>query len=397
MNVRDANDPLPRPPPAAAVDRLLLLLVLLLTGIGVVMVYSASAVTAAARFHDSFHFLWRQLVALAIGLGLLVLILRSGYRRAETLAYPLLGATLFVLVLVLMPFIGHKAGGARRWINLGVVSFQPAELAKLAVVVYLAHSLAKKRDKVRMFSIGFLPHLLVTGAVMALCLAEKDLGTCVVLGLVLFTMLFAAGAKVSYLLGAALVAAPIAWHSIAGTKYRMERILAWLDPFAHRRDAGYQMWESMVGIGNGGWFGQGLGQGRSKLFYLPEAHTDFIAAVIAEEAGLVGLGLLLLLYALFVWRGLRAAYNASDAFGCYLALGLTTLVGVQALVNLGVVTVLLPTKGLTLPFVSYGGSSLMTMLAASGLLLSVSASRGGFLKRGAQAVRVGTPAAEGAR
>ncbi len=377
-----------RPPSTTAIDRVLLTTVVVLTAIGAVMVYSASAVTALARYHDSFHFLSRQLVAMALGLGMLVACLRLGYRRAERLAYPFLAATVATLVLVLVPFIGHRAGGARRWINLGLLSFQPAEAAKLALVVYLAHSLAKKREKVRTFSIGFLPHLLVTGLLMGLCLLEKDLGTCVVMAVILFVMLFAAGAKVSYLVGAFLVSLPIGWKVIAGTPYRRERILAWLDPFAHRRGAGYQMWESMVGIGNGGWFGRGLGEGRSKLFYLPEAHTDFIAAVIAEEAGLIGLALLIGLYAVFVWRGLRAAYNAADAFGCYLALGVTTLVGVQALVNLGVVTVLLPTKGLTLPFVSYGGSSLMSLLAASGLLLSVSASRGGFLRRAQQAVRV---------
>jgi cell division protein FtsW len=379
------------------VDRLLLAVVLGLSGIGVVMVFSASAVTALAKYRDAFHFLTRQLVAMAIGLALLVAALRWGYRRAERLAYPFLALTTVLLVLVLVPFVGRMAGGARRWINLGVLSFQPAEAAKLALVLYLAHSLAKKREQVRTFSVGFLPHLIVAGTLMALCLLEKDLGTCVVMGLVLFAMLFAAGAKVSYLLGAFFLSLPLAWRAIAGTPYRLERIVAWLDPFAHRKGAGYQMWESMVGIGNGGWLGQGLGEGRSKLFYLPEAHTDFIAAVIAEEAGLLGLGLLILLYGVFVWRGLRAAFNAADAFGCYLALGVTTLVGVQALLNLGVVTVLLPTKGLTLPFVSYGGSSLMTLLAASGLLLSVSASRGGFLRRGTQAVRVDAAAAEGAR
>jgi len=393
--MRDAAPP--RAPSALAADKLLLAVVLVLSGIGAVMVYSASAVTAAARYKDGFHFLSRQLFAMAVGLGLLVTALRLGYRRVESLAYPFLAASFVSMVLVLLPFVGHMAGGARRWINLGPVSLQPAEAAKLALVLYVAHSLVKKREKVRMFSIGFLPHLVVAGALMALCLLQKDLGTCVVMGLVLFVMLFAAGAKVSYLLGAFFLSLPLAWNAIAGTPYRLERILAWLDPFAHRRGAGYQMWESMVGIGNGGWFGQGLGEGRSKLFYLPEAHTDFIAAVIAEEMGLLGLGLLILLYAVFVWRGLRTAYNAADAFGCYLALGLTTLVGVQALVNLGVVTVLLPTKGLTLPFVSYGGSSLMTLLAGSGLLLSVSATRGGFLRRGSQAVRVAEPAAEGAR
>jgi cell division protein FtsW len=383
-----------RPSSGAAIDGVLLTTVVVLAAVGAVMVYSASAVTAAARYHDSFHFLWRQLVAMALGLALLAACLRAGYRRAGRLAYPLLACTVVTLVLVLVPFIGRTAGGARRWIDLGLLSFQPAEAAKLALVVYLAHSLAKKRDKVRTFSIGFLPHLLVTGALMGLCLLEKDLGTCVVMAVVLFVMLFAAGAKVSYLVGAFLLSLPIGWKVIAGTPYRRERILAWLDPFAHRRGAGYQMWESMVGIGNGGWFGQGLGEGRSKLFYLPEAHTDFIAAVIAEEAGLAGLAILVGLYAVFVWRGLRAAYNAADAFGCYLALGVTTLVGVQALVNLGVVTVLLPTKGLTLPFVSYGGSSLVTLLAASGLLLSVSACRGGFLRQAQQAVRVDAPAGE---
>jgi cell division protein FtsW len=386
----------PRAPSALAADKLLLTVVLVLSGLGAVMVYSASAVTAAARYKDSFHFLSRQLLAMGVGIGLLVAALRFGYRRVEPLAYPFLAGSFVALVLVLLPFVGHMAGGARRWINLGPFSLQPAEAAKLALVLYLAHSLAKKRDKVRMFSIGFLPHLVVAGAMMALCLLEKDLGTCVVMGLVLFVMLFAAGAKVSYLLGAFFLSLPLGWKAIAGTPYRLERILAWLDPFAHRRGAGYQMWESMVGIGNGGWLGQGLGEGRSKLFYLPEAHTDFIAAVVAEETGLLGLGFLILLYVVFVWRGLRASFNATDAFGCYLALGMTTLVGVQALVNLGVVTVLLPTKGLTLPFVSYGGSSLMTLLAGSGLLLSVSASRGGFLRRGSQAVRVGE-AAEGAR
>ncbi len=381
---------------AAGIDRLLLAVVLLLCGVGAVMVYSASAVTAAARFHDSFHFLRRQLVAMALGLAAMAVALWAGYRRAEKLAYPFLAVALAALVLVLVPGIGRLAGGARRWIDLGIVSVQPAEAAKLALVLYLAHSLAKKKEKVRTFSIGFLPHLLVAGALMALCLLEKDLGTCVVLALVLFIMLFAAGAKVSYLLGALFLSLPLLWKAIAGTPYRMERILAWLDPFSHRKRAGYQMWESMVGIGNGGWFGQGLGQGRSKLFYLPEAHTDFIAAVIAEELGLVGLVLLILIYAVFAWRGLRAAMRAADGFGCYLALGVTTLIAVQALVNLGVVTVLLPTKGLTLPFVSYGGSSLITVLAASGLLLSVSRGQGGFLKRGSQAVRVSSPAAEGA-
>jgi cell division protein FtsW len=380
----------PRPGPLPF-DALLLLAVLVLSAGGAVMVYSASAIQASRQLGDEFYFLKRQGLALVLGLGFLFLGLRFGYRRLAAWAYPLLALSLVALVAVLLPGIGRVAGGARRWINLGLLNFQPAELAKVVLVLYLAHSLSRKRDKVRLFSIGFLPHLLVTGAMVVLCLAERDMGTGVIMTLVLFTMLFAAGARVSYLVGAVLLAIPIGWRLIAGTPYRMERWLAYLDPWGHREGAGFQLVESLLGIGNGGWLGQGLGQGKGKLFYLPAAHTDFIAAVIAEETGLLGIAVLLLLYGVLVWRGLKASLAAAEPFGAYLALGLTTLLGGQALVNLAVVFGLLPTKGLTLPFVSYGGSSLMTLLAAAGLLLSVSGDRGGFLRQGAGAVRVASP------
>jgi len=383
-------------------DPWLVLAVMLLTAGGLVMVYSASAVKAGAELRDPFYFLQRQVLAAGVGLLALLLALRLGPRGAERLAHAVLGVAVLSLMLVLVPGIGTAAGGARRWIGLGPFHFQPAELAKVALVLYLARSLSRKQSQVKVFSIGFLPHLLVAGLLAGLCLLQRDFGTGVVLALVLFAMLFAAGAKVSYLVGAALLAAPIAWKVIAGTPYRMERIQAFLDPFRHRGGAGWQMVESLLGIGSGGWLGQGLGQGKAKLFYLPAAHTDFIAAVVAEEAGLAGVALLLLLYAVFTWRGFRAAFRAPDAFGCYAALGITVLVSAQALINLSVVFVLLPTKGLTLPFVSYGGSSLITLLGASGLLLAISSGRGGFLVRGAPAVRTGAgatlrPSREGAR
>ncbi len=382
----------PRRPPLPF-DWLLLLAVLVLAAGGAVMVYSASAITATRQLQDEFFFLKRQAVAFVLGIGLLILALRLGYRRIQALSYPLLVATFVSLVLVLIPGIGRLAGGARRWISLGLVNFQPAELAKVALVLYLAHSLSRKRDKVRSFSIGFLPHVLVAGLMMVLVLGERDLGTCVIMALVLFAMLFAAGARVSYLVGALLLAVPVVWRLIASTPYRMERWLAYLDPWGHRAGSGFQLVESLLGIGNGGWAGQGLGQGKGKLFYLPAAHTDFIAAVIAEETGLLGIAILLVLYAVLVWRGLRASVRAAEAFGAYTALGLTVLFGSQALVNLAVVFGLLPTKGLTLPFVSYGGSSLMTLLGAAGILLSVSGDRGGFLREGVQAVRVAPPRA----
>jgi cell division protein FtsW len=375
-----------------AFDGLLLAAVLALAAVGAVMVYSASAVLAARKLHDQFYFLGRQLVAAGVGVALLVVVLKLGHARVAALAYPLLAATLVVMVLVAIPGIGRSAGGARRWLDLGLLHFQPAEAAKVVLVLYLARSLARKRDKVRMFSIGVLPHVLVTGLLVLLCLLQSDLGTGVILTVVLFAMLFTAGAKVSILLAGVLAALPIAWQIVKSTPYRYARIVAFLDPEQHRHGAGFQLWESLVGSANGGWFGQGLGEGKGKLFYLPAAHTDFIAAVIAEEAGLLGVLLLVALYAVVVWRGVRAALRASDAFGCYAAVGITTLVGAQAIVNLAVVFGLLPTKGLTLPFVSYGGSSLMTLLAAAGVLLSVSGDRGGFLRRGVQAVRVGAPA-----
>ncbi len=371
--------PTPRRAPAP-LDPWLLAAVLLLTGIGLVMVYSASAVTAEARVHDQFYYLKRQLVAAGVGLALLVGMVKLGYRRLEPLAVPLLVAVTVALVLVLVPGIGKVAGGARRWIDLGILRFQPAEAAKVVLVLYLARSLSRKRERMRLFSIGFLPHLAVTGLLVALVLAERDLGTAVILFLILFVLLLAGGVKLGYLLGAVALAVPVAWKLVAGTPYRMQRITAFLDPWQHRDGIGFQIVESLLGIGNGGWLGQGLGEGKGKLFYLPAAHTDFIAAVIAEEVGLLGMSLLVLLFAVVVWRGFRATLLAPEPFGCYLALGLTTLVGAQALVNLAVVLGLLPTKGLTLPFVSYGGSSLMTMLAAAGILLSVSGGQGGFLR-----------------
>jgi cell division protein FtsW len=388
---RRAKAEQPRPA-GVGVDPLLLGVVLLLVAVGMVFVYSASAVQAS-RSGDEFRFLERQLLAGGVGLGLLALAVRAGTQRIARLAYPIMGATLVLLALV--PIIGKTAGGAQRWIPLGPLHLQPAELAKVALVLYLARSLARKRDKVRIFSIGLLPHLLVTGVLAGLCILQKDLGTGVILFLVLLAMLFAAGARVVYILGALVAAAPLAYHLVRNTEYRWQRVMAFLEPARFKDTIGFQLWESLLVTTKGGWLGQGLGQGRGRLYYLPAAHTDFIAAVVAEEAGLLGLGLLIGLFAVVIWRGVRASLRAEDAFGCYAALGMTVLLGGQALVNLAVVLGMLPTKGLTLPFVSYGGSSLMTLLAGTGVLLAVSAERGGFLTRPRGAVRAGALARPG--
>ncbi|WP_242393356.1 putative lipid II flippase FtsW [Anaeromyxobacter oryzisoli] len=370
-------------------DPVLLAAVVALVAVGCVMVYSASAVEAGRRLGDEFHYLKRQAFAAAIGFAALFAALRVGYRKVLALAYPGLLASLLLLVAVML--FGKTAGGAQRWIPLGPLNLQPSEIAKIALVLYLARSLARKGDHVRTFSIGLLPHLIVTCAMVGLCLWQRDLGTGVILFLVMFAMLFTAGARVSYLLAAAIVAAPIAWHIVKSTPYRYARWLAFLDPEQYKTGVGFQLWESLLGTANGGWLGQGLGQGKGKLFFLPAAHTDFIAAVIAEETGLLGILFLLALHAVVVWRGIRAALRASDALGCYAAVGLTVLVGAQTAVNLMVVFGLLPTKGLTLPFISYGGSSLITLLAGCGVLLSISGERGGFLRRLPAAIRIGAP------
>jgi len=364
-----------------AYDPLLLGAVLLLVGFGLVMVYSSSAITAQDKLGDSFFFLKRQATAAALGLGAMAFAMKLGYRRMARLAYPLLLLAIVLLIAVLIPHVGTVAGGATRWIRLPGVSIQPAEIAKIAWVIYLAYSLAKKREKVASFSVGFLPHLGVAGLLVLLCMLEPDFGSSVALLVLMFVMLFAAGAKLSYLVGSVLAAIPFAFVAIASSPYRMKRITAFLDPWADRQHSGYQVAESLMSIGSGGLTGLGLGDGRQKLFFLPEAHTDFIFSIIGEELGLIGVGLLLLLYGVIIWRGLRAALGASEPFGTYLGLGITALVAFQAVVNMAVAMGLVPTKGLTLPFISYGGSSLIVLMGAAGLLLSISGSVEGAARK----------------
>ena len=366
------------PPQASAaasvrVDPLLLCAVLALVTLGLVMVYSASAVLAQDKLGDSLYFLKRQLAAAGMGLVAMAVAMKVGWRKLARWAYPLLLVAIVLLVLVAIPGIGHSAGGARRWIRLPGFGLQPAEVAKFAWVVYLSYSLAKKREKVASFSVGFVPHLALCGLLVGLCMLQPDFGSSVLLVFMLFVLLFAAGAKLSYLVGMVLMALPLGYVAIASSPYRMKRILAFLDPWAHRHDVGYQVAESLMSIGSGGVSGLGLGDGRQKLFFLPEAHTDFIFSILGEETGLVGVGLLVVLYGVVLWRGVRASLAAGETFGTYLGLGITSIIAFQATVNMCVAMGLLPTKGLTLPFVSYGGTSLVVLMGAAGVLLSLSA------------------------
>jgi cell division protein FtsW len=339
---------------------------------GVVMVYSASAIVAADRFHDPYFFLKRQLFWAVLGAGALWVALRVDYRLLEKAVLPLLIVAGVLLVLVLVPPFGQAINGTRRWIRFGVVSFQPAELAKVALVLYLAAFLAKRRGDLAEFRTGALPALAVAGLLAGLVLVQPDLGNCMTLIVVTFGLLYLAGSPAKHLAWVAAPALPLVALAIWMAPYRLRRITAFMDPWSDPRGSGFQIIQSWLALGNGGLVGQGIGGSRQKLFYLPESHTDFIFAIVGEELGFVGALSMVALFAVVIWRGLRIGLRAADPFGSYLALGITVLLATQTLVNLGVVTGLLPTKGLPLPFISFGGSALLMTMVATGVLLNIS-------------------------
>ena len=352
------------------IDLLFLGAVLTLLCIGTVEIYSASAVNAASKMGSSTYFLQRHIMYVAIGLFAMWFGARTDFSFLRRMTYPLLAGSFFLLVAVL--FIGSRVGGAMRWFHFGPLSFQPVEIAKLALVTYLAYSLARKREKVRTFTVGFMPHLAVCGLMMALLLKQPDLGSSLILGATTLILLFIAGTKLSYILLAIMGAAPVVYHAIVGTPWRLQRMIAFIDPWQFRQGVGYQITESLISIGSGGFTGLGLGDGKQKLFYMPEAHTDFIMSNVGEELGFIGFVIVLACYVIILWRGVRAALGARDAFGTYLAFGLTSIFCLQALVNTGVVLGALPAKGLTLPFMSYGGTSLIMSMYFAGVILNVS-------------------------
>ncbi|HEX5061238.1 MAG TPA: putative lipid II flippase FtsW, partial [Kofleriaceae bacterium] len=354
--------------PERAYDLMLLAAVLALLGVGTIEIYSATAAESLTQFGSSSHYLQRQIMYVAIGGFALWLGSRIDYRKLRGWTYPLL----LISIVCLAAALGMPAkNGAKRWIPLGPLTFQPVEIAKLALVTYLAYSLGRKADRVKTFTVGFVPHLVVCGVMMGLLLLQPDLGSSVVLGMTTLGMLFMAGTRVSYILLAVLGAAPVAYHLVVGTPWRMHRFLAYFNPEAFANTEAYQYLQARLAIGSGGLTGAGLGDGHQTLGYMPMAHNDFIMAPIGEELGWFGIALVLLLFAILVWRGIRAALGARDVFGGYLAFGITLLFGVQALFNVGVVLGIVPNKGITLPLVSYGGSSLVITLFLVGLVLNV--------------------------
>ncbi len=354
------------------IDYTLLVVTLLLMALGVLMVYSSSAILAQDRYQDSLYFLKREIAYAVLGILLIFSVKSINYRIYYKLTYPILLVTLILLLLVFVPGIGYRAGGAQRWIRLSGLTLQPSELAKLAVIIFMAYSLAKKGEKIRNFKTGFLPALIIGGVFAFIVLLQKDLGTAFVLAAAVFLMLFIGGTRIAYLAAGFLAALPVFYWLIFSVDYRKKRILAFLDPWEHQLESGFQIIQSYVAFNSGGLWGAGLGQGKQKLFYLPAAHTDFIFANLGEELGLIGVIFVLGLFVLLMFRGIRISLRAPDAFGTYLAIGITALITTQALINFGVVMGLLPTKGLPLPFISHGGTALLVMCVLVGILLNIS-------------------------
>jgi cell division protein FtsW len=348
----------------------ILLITLILVGLGIVMIYSASAILAADRFRDGLYFLKKQAFFAAGGSLLMVVTMHLNYHLWQKLAYPILIASFLLLILVLCT--GTRAGGSTRWLRFGSLSFQPSELSKLALVVFLAYFLTKKGEKIRTFQFGFLPTVVISGIMIVLVIRQPDFGAALFLGIMLMLTLFVAGTKPSHLLSMILLGVPAAYYLIIKVPYRLHRIMSYLNPWEDPHGISFQIVQSFVAFGAGGLLGSGLGQGKQKLFFLPAPHTDFIFSVVGEEMGLVGAVFVVGLYFVFTVRGIRVSLGAPDQFGTFLGLGITALISLQAIINMGVVLGLLPTKGLTLPFISYGGTSLVVSLVAVGILLNIS-------------------------
>ncbi len=352
-------------------DKWLFLATLALVCVSVVMVYSASAMMALDKFQQPYHYLTRQLMWAVLGMAVLSIVMRVDYRtyRNQQVIWTLVGIVGFMLLAVLF---ARPINGSRRWFGVGGFGIQPSELAKVAAILFTAYVLDRRMHRIDDVKYALLPIAVVVGALGLLIFVEPDLGTAVAMFLVVAVMVLAAGLHYGYVAVAGVLAVALVAAAAMSADYRIKRIMAFLDPWADPNGAGYQIIQSLIAVGSGGWLGRGLMGGMQKLFFLPEPHTDFIFAVIAEEMGLIGATFVLVCFCVIAWRGLRAATAAPDRFGAFLAIGITTMVVAQAMINLSVVLGLVPTKGISLPLVSSGGSSLLVNLAAIGVLLNIS-------------------------
>ena len=339
--------------------------------IGVVMIYSSSNIYAGEKYQDSFYFLKRHLAFLTIGLLITFLAMLIDYRWFKKYAGQLLWVSFFLLVLVLIPGLGREVSGARRWFRFKFLSFQPSELANLALIIYISDFISRKGDKIKSLVTGFIPPICVLGATCVLILLQPDLGTAIALGSVVLIMLFVAGVRGKYISSLILCSLPVVYFLVFSVPYRRARILAFLNPWLDPKGTGFQIIQSQIAIGSGGFVGLGLGHSKQKLFYLPAAHTDFIFSIIGEELGLLGSLGVITLFIIFIQQGLKIIKNAQDKFSYFLALGLILMISLKAIVNIGVSCGVFPTKGLPLPFISYGGSSLIFDMVSLGILINI--------------------------
>ena len=352
-------------------DKWLFLATLVLICASIVMVYSASALVASERFNQPYLFVTKQIMWATVGIALLSIVMRIDYRvyRNDKMIWVLLAAIGVMLIAVLFR---APINGTRRWFGIGGFGIQPSELAKIAAIMFTALMLERRRTRINELQYSLLPIALIVGGLVGLILFEPDFGTAVSLMAVIAVMVFAAGISYRYLFGAALLALPALYVILMQADYRRRRLLTFMDPWADPLGDGFQIIQSLIAVGTGGVFGKGLMNGVQKLFYLPEPHTDFIYAVISEETGLIGASLVLLYFCVIAWRGLRTSMRAPDSFGAFLALGITMMLVLQAFVNISVVLGLMPTKGIPLPLVSNGGSSMLINLLSVGVLLNIS-------------------------
>lgn len=353
-------------------DFVLILMVLILLGIGIVMVFSSSAVWAFYKHKDSFYFLKRQTLWGLIGLSGMIFFMNYDYWHLKRYSKIIILSVIVLLILVLIPGIGVELNYARRWIGIGSFTVQPSEMAKLGMIIYVASSISNKRDKIESIFQGILPFLIVLGIVSALILKQPDLSTVVVICGTVFIMIFAAGARIFHLLGLILTGLPLIMYLIMSEEYRWKRLMSFLNPWSDSLDTGYHIIQSLYALGSGGVLGLGLGKSRQKFFYLPEPQTDFIFSILGEELGFIGGAAVIILFMVLLWRGFRIAIKAPDYFGTMLAIGITASIGLQTFINLAVVTASMPVTGIPLPFISFGGSSLIPTLMGIGILLNIS-------------------------
>jgi len=353
-------------------DIILLLVTLVLITIGTVMIYSSSSILAMERFKDGQYFLKKQIFFVLLGLGLMVFMTKIPFDQLRRLAYPGIIVSVVLLSLILIPHVGIRAGGATRWLRLGIFSFQVTEMVKIAMVLFLAHLLTRKIKHVTEFKRGVLIPLSVTLLIVGLIILEPDFGTAVIITIILLLMLYLSGCRITHLAGLAALFAPVGLWLIFHKSYRLERLMSFLDPWKDPKHSGFQIIQSLLSFGSGGTFGVGIGDGMQKLFYLPEPHTDFILSIIAEESGFIGVAIVIFFFVVFIVRGFLISFKAPDLFSTLLAAGLTMLIALEAFINIAGVMGLIPLKGLALPFLSYGGTSLIMSLTAVGILLNIS-------------------------